>query len=118
MPHFDNRAGIKGGVAVVLVGTVFIGLCIGFLAFQSSTLLGGAPTTQITIDNEATDVTVSVYSMGKYESLEIAFQNQTHIINNTGDYTYEKPDSQNTSKLIIKGVTSSGQKEVIREEEV
>lgn len=118
MSSTDTQATVKAGIVIVLSGTVFIGLCMGALAYHSSNLLGSEPSTaQVSIDDQPEKVTVSVYDLGSYENLTITVANNSKEITSKGDYTLQKPQNQTTT-LQIFGTTKDGQTVVLREETV
>lgn len=119
MLYIDTQGAVKGGVAVLLVGTVFIGLCMGFVAYNASNLLGSNPSTaQVTVTENMSDVTIEVHTLGPYNELIVTVNNSSQTITQEGEYTFSTTNSSETSRLIIEGKTSGNETETVRNETV
>lgn len=115
MFQINTHASIKGGVVVLLLGTVFIGMCMGYFAYTSSNLLGpNQASAQIGISDDASTVLVTVHALGDYEKLTITVNNSSETVTETGEYEFSKSNTGNTT-LVIEGHIND-KTEILREE--
>lgn len=115
MPTIDDTGTSYAAVAL-LVAVVFIGICIGIVALQATSILDTiSPAESISIENNSSQVNITVDKMGNYDKIEIQLDSKTKTITETGRYSMTKA-SENATITII-GIVG-GTETILREERV
>lgn len=106
-----KRLGCKGeinmGAVILLTATLFIGASIGVFAIHTTGFLDQTSTTNaaLSIQDDSRTVSVKVYDLGNYDSLEITYNNQSRTIERAGSVDFQKSTTQ--KDLIVIGYTEN-----------
>lgn len=87
------------GMVALLTATVFIGLGIGVVAYQSTSLIESptSTTASVSVDTGPESVTVTVHDLGIYNKIQIQHQDSMEVLRQPGERQILYDDSVDES---------------------